>query len=84
MTDRMIQSGLYVAIDGNWGDASGMAIIDDTEWQDNDYTMLDEASDHRKVFLAEAIAKWIRAGRPMFDNEDSTELADLIMENFGA
>lgn len=60
----IIQQGLYVAIDGNWGDAQGLLIIDDSKWEQSDYTMIDEASDHNKCDVAEAVDRWIDAGRP--------------------
>jgi len=35
----------YFAADGNYGDATGMVIIDTTGWTDEDFAELDEASD---------------------------------------
>lgn len=80
---KVIQSGLYVAVDGNWGDAEGMAIIDDRNWEQSDYRMIDEATDSNKVDVAEAIERWINAGRPEFENETEENLADLILGHFG-
>jgi hypothetical protein len=64
---QMIESGLYVAIDGSWGDAQGMTIIDDTDWTQAEYTLLDEESDHNKADLADKIDAWVKLGRPQGD-----------------
>jgi hypothetical protein len=81
----IIQQGLYVAIDGNWGDAQGLLIIDDTKWEQRDYTMLDQASDHNKCEVAEAIDRWIDAGRPDLDFDTDTEyLVDAIVSQYGS
>lgn len=73
--------GLYVAVDGNWGDASGIVIIDDTNWEQSDYRMIDEATDSNKVDVAEAIDLWIKAGRHDFGVPED-ELADTILTHF--
>ena len=61
---KPIQHGLYVAADGNWGDAAGMAIIDDRDWTDAEYQLIDEERDWNKADLAEAIDSWVKLGRP--------------------
>lgn len=48
---------LYVAADGNYGDAYGMALVDTTGWDAADYERLDEATDEDRISVAEAIAK---------------------------
>jgi hypothetical protein len=35
----------YFAADGNYGDATGMVVIDTTGWTDEDFAELDGASD---------------------------------------
>ena len=60
---------IYVAADGNWGDAEGIALIDDQDWTEAEYTMLNEESDHNKADLAEKISVWISRGRPEGDFE---------------
>lgn len=80
----MITSGLYVAVDGNYGDAAGMSIIDDTNWEQSDYALLEEASDGRRAELADAIDLWIKDGRPAFKdyNPDEEYLSYLIVEKY--
>lgn len=56
-------SGLYVAADGNWGDASGMTVINDENWTEFDFAMLEAETDHNRADLAEAIEAWIVDGR---------------------
>jgi len=38
----------YFAADGNYGDATGMVIIDTTGWTDEDFEALDEGLDHQR------------------------------------
>jgi hypothetical protein len=64
-----ISQGLYVAADGNWGDASGMSIIDDTDWTEAEYTLLHEATDMGKADTADKIDAWVKLGRPEGDFE---------------
>lgn len=66
---KYISSGLYVAIDGSWGDAAGMTIIDDRDWEQAEYNLLDEASDSNKADLADKIDAWVKLGRPEGDFE---------------
>lgn len=66
---KYISSGLYVAVDGNWGDASGMTIIDDSDWTQSEYNLIDEASDYNKADLADKIDAWVKQGRPEGDFE---------------
>lgn len=81
LLQEVTQGGLYVAVDGNWGDASGIVIIDDTNWEQSDYRMIDEATDSNKVDVAEAIDLWIKAGRHDFGVPEE-ELADTILTHF--
>ena len=66
---RQIESGLYVAADGNWGDAASMCIIDDRDWNEKDYDLLDCVGDGERADLAEAISMWIAEERPNLDLE---------------
>lgn len=80
---RMIESGLYVAVDGNWGDASGLTIIDDRDWEQSDYNLIDEASDGNKADIADAIDAWIKDGRPeLFCDRDSDEFASALLDKY--
>ena len=31
---------LYIAADGSWGDATGLIVIDDSTWTDDDYALM--------------------------------------------
>jgi hypothetical protein len=47
--------------------------------------MLDQASDHNKCEVAEAIDRWIDAGRPDLDFDTDTEyLVDAIVSQYGS
>lgn len=59
----------YFALDGNYGDASGLTIIDTTSWTEEDFSHLDGVSDHNKAMAARAIAEWIEKGRGNSDQD---------------
>lgn len=67
MAGQQIPSGLYVAIDGNYGDAAGMTIIDDRNWESSDYDILYLSTDRHRADLADAIDTWVKEGRPELD-----------------
>lgn len=80
---KMIESGLYVAIDGSWGDAQGMTIIDDRDWTNHEYSLLDEVSDHNKADTADAIDAWVKAGRPEISfDPDLDNFTDVLVERY--
>jgi hypothetical protein len=47
---------MYVAQDGNYGDAEGMALIDTTGWDEDDFECLDSAPDGDRITTAINIA----------------------------
>lgn len=47
----------YFAEDGNYGDASTLAIVDTSEWTDEDWERLDEESDWNRPETARLIAE---------------------------
>ena len=53
----------YFAMDGNYGDAAGVTIIDTTDWTDADFEMLDVVSDEQRPLAARTISEWIEGGR---------------------
>lgn len=57
---------LYVAADGSWGDAEGIAIIDDRDWTEFEYDLLGTFHDHNRADFAEAIDAWVKEGRLAF------------------
>lgn len=81
---KHIESGLYVSADGNYGDASGMSIIDDRDWIDSDYSILEEQGDHRRADTADAIDLWVREGRPTIEGFDPDKdfLGDWLLQRY--
>lgn len=47
----------YFADDGNYGDASSLAIVDTSDWTDEDWERLDEESDWNRPETARLIAE---------------------------
>lgn len=47
----------YFAPDGNYGDASGMTVIETTHWSEVDWAILDAASDSYRPDVARLIAE---------------------------
>ena len=45
-------STTYFALDGNYGEAQGMVVIDTTKWSEDDWTQIDEASDSERAQIA--------------------------------
>ena len=85
---RQINSGLYVAADGNWGDAASMSIIDDRNWVEEDYKLLDAVDDGERADLAEAISMWISDERPDLGLAETrrifgaTDVADALLARY--
>lgn len=46
----------YFAVDGNYGDADGLVIVDTSDWDDDDWAAIDFARDSDKARIAKAIA----------------------------
>ena len=47
----------YIADDGNYGDASGLAIVDTSEWTEDDWARLDDEHDWNRPETARLIAE---------------------------
>jgi hypothetical protein len=45
-------STTYFALDGNYGEAHGMVVIDTTKWSEDDWTQIEEASDSERAQVA--------------------------------
>jgi hypothetical protein len=45
-------SSTYFAMDGNYGEAQGMVVIDTTKWSEDDWTQIDEAGDSDRAQVA--------------------------------
>jgi hypothetical protein len=42
----------YFAVDGNYGSADGMVVVDTTSWSEEDWTQVEEASDSERAQIA--------------------------------
>lgn len=54
----------YFANDGTYGDASGLLIVDVTDWNETNWRDLDDVGDHNRLVFAKLMAqtkesKWI-------------------------
>jgi len=47
----------YFALDGNYGVAHGLIIIDTAHWTDDDWDLIDNASDYDRFSVAITIAE---------------------------
>ena len=47
----------YLALDGNYGVAHGLIVIDTAQWTDDDWDLIDNASDYDRFSVAITIAE---------------------------
>jgi hypothetical protein len=47
----------YFAADGNYGDASGLLVLETTYWREIDWTILESASDDQRANVARLITE---------------------------
>lgn len=47
----------YFGLDGNYGDASGLVVVDTSRFTSSDWDLVDSASDDERGFVAMSIAK---------------------------
>ena len=45
-------SSTYFALDGNYGEAQGMVVVDTTKWSEDDWTQIEEAGDSERAQVA--------------------------------
>ena len=50
--DKKNEDMIYFAADGSYGDAAGLIIIDTSEWNEEEWAIIDEARDSERVRLA--------------------------------
>jgi hypothetical protein len=53
----------YFAIDGNYGDADGIVIVETSEWSEDDWQAIENAGDADRASVAYALAKSDEMGR---------------------
>ena len=79
MAGKQIASGLYVAMDGSYGDASGMTVIDDSDWTNEEFDWLELTTDSTRADLADAIDTWVKEGRPDLDFDPERVSIDEVL-----
>lgn len=47
----------YFCLDGSYGDAEGMVVTDTSEWTNEEWTMIHEASDYDRAYIAYCFEK---------------------------
>lgn len=47
----------YFAADGNYGDASGLIVVDTSNWTEEDWVLIDEAFDYDRPKIAEELTR---------------------------
>lgn len=53
----------YFAMDGNYGAAVGLTVIDTTAWTEQDWSLLEQSTDDQRPLTARVISEWIEADR---------------------
>lgn len=81
-----MSSVIYAAIDGSWGEAAGIVMVDTSRWELVDFTLFDYIRDYDAPKLAQLLWDWNDDGRPVtkayierFDSLDIGE--DWVMYN---
>lgn len=54
----------YFAVDGSYGHAEGIEIIETEKWTEDDWDLIAETADSERAAFARDITRWIRLGRP--------------------
>lgn len=54
---EVIRSLSYFAEDGNYGDASGLVVMETTHWREMDWMIIEETSDHFRPHVARLITE---------------------------
>lgn len=57
MSDGTVRTLGYFAKDGNYGDASGMMVLETTHWSDLDWQILDAAKDEDRPVVARLLTE---------------------------
>lgn len=52
----------YFAVDGNYGDASGMTVMETTHWNDTDWDIIEGTVDWHRPAIARAITESYEPG----------------------
>jgi hypothetical protein len=60
---RPVEQLSYFAVDGSYGDAVGLTIIDTGDWVAEDFDLIEDASDSDRPEVARLISDWIQLDR---------------------
>lgn len=52
MNTAVVGNYMYFATDGNYGDATDIVIVDTAEWTDDDFQLIEDASDSERAEIA--------------------------------
>ena len=63
----------YFALDGNYGNADGIVLVDTADWSEDDWSAVEMAGDSDRASVAYALAK--------SDDRQRAELLEAIKEN---
>jgi hypothetical protein len=63
----------YFAIDGNYGNADGIVIVETSEWSEDDWSAIEMAGDADRASVAYALAK--------SDEQQRAEIHQAVMED---
>lgn len=63
----------YFAIDGNYGNADGIVIVETSDWSEDDWSAIEMAGDADRASVAYALAK--------SDEQQRAEIYQSVMED---
>jgi hypothetical protein len=72
----------YFALDGNYGDASGLLVLETTFWREVDWEILESASDSQRANVARLITESYEKPEEMSVLYDKFEQYGIDLDNF--
>jgi hypothetical protein len=69
----------YFASDGSVGDASGLTIIDTTDWFSGDFALVESAPKENRPEAARLISDWIESGRNSEEYAPQLEMYGVVL-----
>lgn len=63
----------YFAVDGNYGSADGIVIVETSDWSEDDWQAIEDAGDRDRASVAYALAK--------SDERARAEIRDAVLED---
>lgn len=71
-----VRSMHYFAVDGNYGDAQGLVVMETTHWDETDWDIIESTSDENRPAVAQALTESYEPGA----NEEALR---TFLENHG-